>query len=444
MVMTDANQRRVVVIGAGMAGLAAARHLKSAGAQVTVFEKNPYVGGRVHTELLDGIKIDTGAQFITNFYTHTQQLIRELGLQEDIVPITGGVSIARARKLYSILPASSLLCSRLISLRSKLAVLKVIGPMLRYWNDLDVYAFYKVHQLDTCSIAEYIRRELDDELLDYLFEPLLSGIFYWLPEHTSQALLFPMLKASLDIQLFTLRHGLSSIPKAMATDLAMHCNTEVTRVIPQESGGYAIQTCINGQYNPFFADGVVCATPATGVSTMFPHLNADQRAFFGAIHYSTTIATAIALDRRLPPDFYGILSPRRETKYLATINVASAKNPALVPGNRDVIELLPSGPASQMLLHDDDASIREKLCADVRHLGLSYDLSNTNLPYSVYRWYQALPEFDVGHPKRLKDFADGKVESGRLVFAGDYIGGPFVEGTIASGLKAAHRLLKAI
>ena len=440
--MDKIPQRSVVVIGAGVAGLAAARYLKSAGIQVTVLEKNPYVGGRVHTDCFEGLKVDTGAQFITNFYTHTRQIIYDLGLQDDVVPITGGASIMRNEKLYRIFPSANVIFGPLISFRSKLTLLKILAPMLSYRDDLDIYAFYKLHELDTRSISEYVHQELDDELLDYLFEPLLSGILYWTAQHTSQAMLFPMLKACLGMKLFTLRDSLGSLPKAMAVGLDVQCNAQVISVVPTSSGGYTIEADVDDQNYQFTCDGVVCAIPATTVSRLFPFLSVEQRAFFDAIHYSASVNAAIALDRRLPSEFYSIFCPTHEFKYLATINVESAKNSSLLLPDRDLVELFPSGTAGRELLFDDDESIREKLCTDTRLVGPDYDLSDNGCAYHVYRWPQALPEFNVGHLKRLKAFADGKIESDHVVFAGDYIGGPYIEGAINSGLEAAYRLLR--
>lgn len=60
----------------------------------------------------------------------------------------------------------------------------------------------------------------------------------------------------------------------------------------------------------------------------------------------------------------------------------------------------------------------------------------------VQKWTEALPEYNVGHMKLLKAFNDCDIEgkSDKLVFAGDYLGGPFIEGAITSGFLAADRL----
>lgn len=71
----------VVVVGAGLAGLAAARDLEAGGAQVTVLEARPRVGGRVEqVELADGRRVQLGGEVVGNAHTSYLGLVAELGL----------------------------------------------------------------------------------------------------------------------------------------------------------------------------------------------------------------------------------------------------------------------------------------------------------------------------------------------------------------------------
>src|SRR6266487_4237355 len=102
--MTDLNKQTVAVIGAGMAGLAAARKLKLNGVQVTVLEKDSHFGGRVYTENMEGVYVETGAQFMIQFYENTRRLIQELGLKDDVINISGGAAIKRGGNIYRVWP----------------------------------------------------------------------------------------------------------------------------------------------------------------------------------------------------------------------------------------------------------------------------------------------------------------------------------------------------
>lgn len=441
--MNETRTPTVIVIGAGIAGLTAAWHLTQAGVRVKVLEKNVTVGGRIYTDICNDFEIDVGAQFIADYYTHTLDLIHKLGLQSELVSIPGKAAISRDGQLHKVWPDLHLLFTSLVSWRSKVMLLKVFLQMLYHQRELDFHAFHKAHTLDICSTAEYAQSELNEDLLEYCLQPPLTGVFYWTPEHTSQAMLFISLKMGLsltDMKIYTFRQGMRQLPEAMAAQLPVHLNVTVSSVAT-ESSSYTIQAQVEGQEHQFIADGVVCTTPATIVPTLFPNLDARQREFFQSVHYSANTAIAIGVGRRLPSDFYGLLFPRCEVNYLAAATVQSARNPAQVPPGRDLIFL---GSASQELLAQDDTTIRNRLLADLRKSAPIYDPGSDEQFCCVYRWHQALPEFNVGHFKRLKAFADGEIESGRIVFAGDYLNSPFIEGAVTSGMEAAQRLLKRL
>lgn len=69
----------VVVVGAGLAGLCAARHLHRAGRRVTVVEASDGVGGRVRSDLVDGFTLDRGFQVLLTAYPEAQ---RQLDLEK--------------------------------------------------------------------------------------------------------------------------------------------------------------------------------------------------------------------------------------------------------------------------------------------------------------------------------------------------------------------------
>ncbi len=80
----------VIVIGAGLAGLSAARHLKAHGASVIVLEARDRAGGRVHSQRLrSGQVIDLGAQFLGDAQTHVSALVDEAGLRRVSAAVPG-------------------------------------------------------------------------------------------------------------------------------------------------------------------------------------------------------------------------------------------------------------------------------------------------------------------------------------------------------------------
>ena len=61
----------------------------------------------------------------------------------------------------------------------------------------------------------------------------------------------------------------------------------------------------------------------------------------------------------------------------------------------------------------------------------------------VFRWNNALPQIPVGFFKGLRKFLDTRASS-RIELAGDYIGGPCIEGAVVSGQTSAHRVFRAV
>ena len=72
----------IILIGAGVAGLAAARHLVRAGADVRILEARERIGGRILTERSDSLRvpIELGAEFLHGEAKEVAAVAREAGL----------------------------------------------------------------------------------------------------------------------------------------------------------------------------------------------------------------------------------------------------------------------------------------------------------------------------------------------------------------------------
>jgi protoporphyrinogen/coproporphyrinogen III oxidase len=430
---------RVIVIGAGMAGLSAAWSLSRQGVDVTVLERDARVGGRVLTADIDGTPVELGAGFLANFYPKTLHIARDVGLVDSVVPAPTRVAVLRGGRLHGV-SAGQLLFTSLIPFTSKLRLLKTVGTVIRRWGSLDQQAMWRAHRLDTRSVAAYAKAALDEQILDYILEPGLRAYLYWEPEQTTQAMLFIMLKQAVGLRRVPVPGGrIAALPAALARTVPVQLSARVREVRPQAGGGYAVRADINGVTETLTADGVVCATTATQVPVLFGELTDEQHKFFGAIRYSTTVSVAIPASGPVLRPYTDVLMPRRESGDLAAATRRLTDGP---PGSRrDVLLLFASSDGARRLATADADAVTDTLLADFRAAVPDFAVELEPGRSAVQRWPEALPVFDVGHLRALRSFHDGRYETGSLVFAGDYIGGPFIEGAVGTGLAAADRLL---
>ncbi|MET0830305.1 MAG: FAD-dependent oxidoreductase, partial [Microbacterium sp.] len=104
------SARRVIVIGAGVAGLVVARDLARAGTPVTVVEASDRVGGQLASIRIAGVDIDAAAESFATRGGAVEVLAAELGLGGDIVrPLESPAWLIGRRGRSRPLPAASVL-----------------------------------------------------------------------------------------------------------------------------------------------------------------------------------------------------------------------------------------------------------------------------------------------------------------------------------------------
>lgn len=428
--------KKIIVIGGGIAGTAAAHTLVERGFDVTIIERNNYLGGRIKSQTKDGVAVEMGASFMMDFYTNMFDFMRKTGLDSDIKDMNisekdRNIAIVRNGQAHKLSAYTFTFGRSLLSHRAKLRFLREVLWTILHWRHIDLHDPAKLSRYDTQSVAQLLQSRTGQELMEYFIQPGLAGYCYWSPERTSRAMLPVIIKAFFaDKRRYVLRHGLSQIPEAAAKDSTVLLEHTVKSVTRTKDRYKIIVTDAAGKSKTLHADGVVCATTASVVPEVIKGLNKQQRDFFSSVGCSSTAAIVQYCSHKTNQPAHALAYPRKEGKHITAVTSETSRS-----NKKHFIE------AVKVYATDQTA---KKLLSSPAKLKATMlkDASSAAHADHMQLWPEALPEFDTGHFKRLQTFASGEIEQGALVFAGDYIGGPFMEGAFTSGIQAAQRLVE--
>ena len=173
---------KVVVVGGGIAGLAAAYRLKQEGYDVTVLESKGRLGGRLFTTWWEGFKVELGAHFVTGADQLLLRIVRELGLDNERTPFDPEgliTTILRDGKLHTfnyLSPLSFLRWSG-VSAKAKLSALSLLPGFV---GKLRAELYHPETALgEDRSVGEAFKDSAAGELLTYWIMPMFSLMCGW-------------------------------------------------------------------------------------------------------------------------------------------------------------------------------------------------------------------------------------------------------------------------
>ncbi len=410
----------VVVVGGGIAGLAAGYELHTRGVGFAILERASRAGGVILSEEIDGFTIDGGPDALLTLKPEGITLCKELGLGDRLVATREPrvAYIQRGGRLHA-LPAASVLgiptalgpfiTTRLFSWPGKLRMAaEVFVPPRR--DDADE------------SIGQFVARRFGREAVTYLAEPLLAGIHAGEVDRLSLRSLFPrfaqieqrdgsLLRAfrrqaahatpSPDGVFRSLPGGLSELVRALVAALpqrAVRLNAAVTAFSGAAHGRFRVETATGP---PLDARAVVFATPAYVTGALVRGVDADLASLCEEVPYASTgtIALGFARDQVAHPlTGSGFVVPRVEGTAILASSWLSSKWPHRAPDDRVLLRTFVGGARDPGALAGSDAELVERSLAALRPL---LGIRGAPLLARVYRFDRASAQHEVGHLARL-------------------------------------------
>jgi phytoene dehydrogenase-like protein len=249
---------KVIIVGAGLAGLTCAKALREGGAEITVFEASDGVGGRVRTDKKDGFLLDRGFQVYFTAYPVARRHLDHARL--DLRVFDPGAIIHRGREKsvlsYPLRDPKALvptLLSDAATFQDKLRTVELAVKNLA--------AGEEDSEADT-STLEYLKSSgLSKRYIDSFYKPFYGGVFLSRSLYTSSRVFrftFRMLATGKTV---VPARGMGEIPKQLATHLpigTIRLNSPVDSLLRDGDRVAGVKT--GGEEHD--ADAVVVATEA--------------------------------------------------------------------------------------------------------------------------------------------------------------------------------------
>ena len=411
----------VVVVGAGLSGLCAAKHLTTAGLDVVVLEASDGVGGRVRTDAVDGLLLDRGFQLYNPAYPEG---VRMLDLDAlELRPFTPGVLVAFGGRRYALADPRRLPTWTGDALRAPVGSLRDKLRFAAYAMRCSRTSTADLLDLeDGTSDAALRAAGISDQLLDTVLRPFLSGVFLEDELATSRRFLDLVLRSLVAGVPSVPAAGMGAIPQQLAARLPAGCVRLGTAVRHLTSDGVAFGPEPGGEIS---ARAVVVATDARAATELLPGLAVPpSHAVTTWYHLADTDPSDLSLGRPVL-----VVDGQRRGPVVNSVVLTHAA-PTYASDGRVLVS------TSVLGRHDGSpGSTREP---DVRgHLGIMYGVDTRGwqavASYPIEAALPAMsPPFDVRR--------DVRFGPGRYV-CGDHRDTSSIQGAMVSGRRAAEAVL---
>lgn len=445
---------KIVVVGGGTSGLAAAYTLRSRYGnklEVVVLEAADHAGGRIAGEEVDGFSVHTGASAFHESFETVRNLAENLGVPLKMSPRKKGGHVYRDGKFWGIYSNGSLkqmlttiqtiFSFRLLTPKAMWQSMRFFGMLKARGKDIDFQDHSRMLDLDTHeSLAEFMETNSLTEYLEQAGEADINCFAAGFSEQVGAAFGMALL------WLWTLNQSKRScLPErgvgefadalvgACAEDIKL--STPVQRIAFEEE---SVKGVVIGGGESIEADAVICATPATKAIEIIPDLPSEVKRILARVTYSSCINMAIGLDKNILPDgSHAAVFPPDSGTFLTFVSNLASMAPHAAPGGKSLVHALVIEEHAKKLFALSDAEVADRIIEEIRKYLPA--MPEKPLFTRVYRWPEALCLAPGGMLKEIYEMRQQKLADLKGLFlAGDYMRMPSCNGALLSGVGAAE------
>jgi oxygen-dependent protoporphyrinogen oxidase len=451
---------RVVIIGGGISGLSTAYYLAKGVVASTIVESRPRLGGVIQTDHVEGCTLEAGPDSFLAAKPAALELIRDLGLAGDVIGSNDHLRVTYVRKNGRLVPLPDGLMMMVPT-----RILPLLTTPLLSWGTktrmgMELLRAPKPKPGDE-SVAEFVEEHYGREAVDYLAEPLLSGIYGGNPRELSVTSVLPRFvelanrygsltrgvlavraksKPSGPAPLFrTLKGGLGQMVDAVNAAIRGRSDVVQARAETVERMGGGFRVRIGGGW--LEADHLVVACEAHSGANLLGTVDPRLAELLGQVAYSSSMTVALGFDAadfggRLP-DGFGFLVPKKERRRLVACTWVGTKFSYRVPEGKVVARCFLGGTEDAGVLAESDEAVIAAVTAELREIA-----GVTAQPRfaRIARWPRSMAQYTVGHPQRLAEIESRVAATPGLYVAGNAYEGIGIPDCIRMGRAAAEKI----
>lgn len=478
--------KRVAIIGAGIAGLAAAHRLLERSADVNepfellIFESGSRLGGIIKTEERDGFLLELGPDSFITEKSEAIELAQRLSLESHLIQTNETHRrsfIVRGTRLIPVPAGFQLIAptrfwpfvnSEIMSWSGKARMaLDLVLPRLNTNGTTDE------------SLAQFIRRRLGREALARVAQPMIGGIYTADPEKLSLQATMPrfielerrhrsviraLRRESADVKrtgpsredqsqtqgarysLFaSFDRGMQVLVDRLAAKLATIGIALRTRVTEVALDRTSMQWQVRSEQGPaIIVDAVCLALPAYAAASLLVETDVLLSAGLSKIPYESTATVNLAYRRADIPhslDGFGFVVPFIEKRSLLACTFSSIKFAGRAPQGSVLLRAFVGGALQAELVELEEAEMLSRVRADLRDL---LGIESAPLFSEVSRWRQSMPQYEIGHIALVDKITERLAALPGLALAGNAYSGVGIPDCIRSGESAADSLFHVL